>query len=162
MPSSQPAKAKAFGEIGAAGDDARSRRRNREVTVGARDEAPPWSLLRDTAPAPLDRRRERAQARPMGDWIDIDGEPEPTASPGVRVDADGVELVAGGARTRARWDEVLGVVRVEERVFVLVARRPPSPPWIELAPGELGRSAIELEREMRRRSEAAGYRAAPG
>jgi hypothetical protein len=108
-------------------------------------------------------------AEPVNGWIELDGAPaERGAQPGVRLDSGGLEQVVRGRRTRARWQDVLGVAQIDGRVYVLVPRRPPAPPWIEIDPRTLApsagspRTAADVTDELRRRTQATGYRGATG
>ncbi|MEM6954907.1 MAG: hypothetical protein AAF645_04435, partial [Myxococcota bacterium] len=37
----------------------------------------------------------------------------------------------------ARWDQVFGALIEGDKVVVLLARRPPAPPWVELLPKDI-------------------------
>lgn len=93
------------------------------------------------------------------------------APAGLVLDAEGIAAEEGGVLARARWDEVFGLALVPaaapRRLYVLLPRPPPAPPWIEVRPemvppdlagdGDLGALAARL----RARIEGQGYRAAP-
>lgn len=91
------------------------------------------------------------------EWLEMDGAPT-DAPDGLSLDVAGIEQVTRGRATRASWRDVLGVARASGTVYVLVPRRPPAPPWIEIDPGD--RNPAELASEIRTRSERAGYREA--
>lgn len=106
-------------------------------------------------------------------WVDLDGVAEtdlpPHASDGRRGDRvsfveGGLLHVRDGRATFARWSDVLGVLEHEGRAYVLVPRRPPSPPWLEIDRAMLGPSGGDeaalgrfLER-VRAGGGSAGYR----
>lgn len=103
------------------------------------------------------------------DWID---ERERAGAPGrvdtrVRFDVRGLEATIAGREVSARWEQVFGVALVPEvdprRAFVLVPRRPPEAPWIEIVPkdlpDELRAEGLEgLARRVRERMSQRGYR----
>ncbi|MEO0323442.1 MAG: hypothetical protein AAF447_10830 [Myxococcota bacterium] len=70
----------------------------------------------------------------------VDESPFPGES-GLALDGGGVAYQRLGTHVRARWDQVLGVVALPadapRRAFLLLPRRPPAPPWVELGPREL-------------------------
>lgn len=87
---------------------------------------------------------------------------------GVRFDARGLQAIGGGHGVSARWEQVFGVALVPEeaprRAFVLVPRRPPRAPWIEVLPKDLPEDlraeGLEgLARRVRERMAQRGYRA---
>ena len=66
----------------------------------------------------------------------------------------------------ADWDQVFGVVSTPERLYVLVPRRPPRPPWFEVHAEHLsGAQRVggldELARQIEARSSHWGYRDRP-
>jgi hypothetical protein len=86
---------------------------------------------------------------------------------GVRFDARGLVATLGTRTVDARWEQVFGVALVPEvqprRAFVLVPRRPPEPPWVEIVPKdlpeELRAEGLEgLARSVRERMAQRGYR----
>lgn len=96
----------------------------------------------------------------------MDEEPSEAAA-GVRFDAAGLVAQVEGSRVSARWDQVFGVALVREhtprRAFVLIPRRPPQAPWVEVLPKDLPEDlraeGLEgLARRVRERMTQRGYR----
>ncbi len=102
-------------------------------------------------------------------WIDIDAVPERElpahASDGKHGDRvsfleGGLLHVVAGRATFVRWTEVLGVIEQHHRAIVLVPRRPPAQPWIEIdaaligGPSQLG----AFVRRIEERGVGGGYR----
>ncbi len=97
----------------------------------------------------------------MDGWVRRTG---PGGLPQIHLSAEGLSWRDGHGSWAARWDQVFGVVEVEAtRALVLVPRRPPEPPWIEVRsealPPELQRSGLHgLLREIDERALRSGYR----
>jgi hypothetical protein len=101
-------------------------------------------------------------------WLSIDGilrdeAPEDLrSSRGLTLRKEALVFERGGHITVAPWSAVLAVVRLPRAVFVLVPRKPPSPPWIEIdetLAAELGAGALDaLEASLLARAESKGYR----
>jgi len=100
------------------------------------------------------------------DWLSVDGGAIPSWAEGKRglvLGEEGLAHVSGREATVARWNEVLGVVEAPERdrLWVLVPRRPPEPPWIEVSDRELPEglgSVTETVRAIETRLARSGYR----
>lgn len=103
-------------------------------------------------------------------WIEIDGVPERELPAHARdgrtgdrvslLDA-GLLHVVGGRATFVRWSDVLGVIEQPSRAIVLVPRRPPAAPWIEVDADLLGGDRGGVAAFVRRLGEhgqSGGYR----
>ncbi|MEM1416193.1 MAG: hypothetical protein AAGH15_14900 [Myxococcota bacterium] len=88
---------------------------------------------------------------------------------GLTMDGAGLAYQRLGTSVRARWDQVLGVALLPEeapkKAYLLLPRKPPAPPWIEVTPKELpdGFDASpeglrRFARNVRERSVHRGYR----
>ncbi|MCA9612502.1 MAG: hypothetical protein H6721_20355 [Sandaracinus sp.] len=100
----------------------------------------------------------------MSDWVDEDVTSDARS---LRLDAKGLDASTGDRRIRATWEQVFGIALVPEdaprQAFVLVPRRPPQPPWIEILPKDLPEELREeglegLARRVRERMAQRGYR----
>lgn len=89
---------------------------------------------------------------------------------GLTLDEAGLAFADDGRLVRVRWDQVFGAERVttgaSERLFVMVPRQPPSPPWIEITLGHLPASLragglAGLERMVEERISRRGFREGP-
>lgn len=83
----------------------------------------------------------------MGDWLEVDGVSDP-GDDGLTLGADGLRQRRDGRLTVVPWDHVLGVERVAWReleiLYVMTARRPPRPPWIEVRAADLPDAFTDL------------------
>ena len=83
--------------------------------------------------------------------------PPPGAGAGAfELDAKGLRYVD----LSASWSQVFGALRLDSQVYVLLARRPPDPPWIALSPRDLpeGVTMDGLVDIVRLRIAQTGYR----
>ena len=72
---------------------------------------------------------------------------------------NGLLEVRSGVATFARWSDVLGVIEHAGSAYVLVPRRSPAPPWIELESSQLGGDDVAtFAARVRERGAAGGYR----
>lgn len=73
----------------------------------------------------------------------------------------GLLHVRSGRATFARWSDILGVVEHEGRAYVLVPRRTPASPWIEVDADMLGDEPDAVRtfaKRLRERGKGGGYR----
>lgn len=72
----------------------------------------------------------------------------------------GLLHVESGRATFAQWADVLGIREHEGDVYVLVPRRPPSPPWIQVTPEMIGGESPKafIARLEERGTSGGGYR----
>lgn len=104
------------------------------------------------------------------EWLEYD-EVEPEALPqwarnatdhhdgrpySVRIAPEGLALVRGRRASAVRWQDILVPIRLDEprRLLIATARRPPHPPWFELA----GEDVAAIERALRARFDALDHR----
>jgi hypothetical protein len=82
---------------------------------------------------------------------------------GLSLGPDGLRWVEPWCAVSARWDQVLGTALLEvddgPTLYVLLPRRPPGPPWVEVSAGQ---DLAALAAAIHTRMDARGYRdAAP-
>lgn len=103
-------------------------------------------------------------------WVELDEAPEASLPEHARDGRHGDRVsftesgllhVRNGRATFARWTDILGVVEQGDRAYVLVPRRPPSPPWIEVDASMIGdepEAVKAFAKRLRERGGGGGYR----
>jgi hypothetical protein len=84
---------------------------------------------------------------------------------GLALTPEGIIAKEGFRRLDVQWDQVFGValmpIEAPTKAFLLVPRKPPEPPWIEVSPADLPEDVSDLETlavRIRARVQQSGYR----